>query len=127
MQLVILVPYLIKASHFAQRGKDIGLKVLEIFVRSAPPAVPAVMLLCGFNSLIRLRKKGINLMFREVLNLAAGVDFVCFDKTGTLTDSVVSICGEIGSTSSSYSGMADRSKQVNHISGISQKSSVVTA
>ena len=90
LQLLILAPYFVKASQFEQSAKDVVLRVLDMLVHAAPPAIPAVMLLCGFSSLIRLRKQYINLIFREELNLAAGVDTVCFDKTSTLTGSVVS-------------------------------------
>lgn len=90
LQLLLLIPYLIKARHFGQSPTQVVHKALDLLVHAAPPAIPAVMLLCGFAVTIRLRKQGMNLMFPEVLKVAADMELVCFDKTGTLTGSVVS-------------------------------------
>ena len=90
LQLLLLIPYLIKARHFGQTSKEAVHKALDLLVHAAPPAIPAVMLLCGFAVAIRLVKQDIRLMFPEVLKLAADTEVVCFDKTGTLTGSVVS-------------------------------------
>ena len=90
LQLLILIPYAIKARHFAQTPGQIVKKILDMLVHAAPPAVPAVMLLCGLMVQARLRRRGINLIFAESLKPGAGMEVVCFDKTGTLTGSVVS-------------------------------------
>ena len=90
MQLLLLIPYLIRARHFGQSTKQAVHKALDLLVHAAPPAIPAVMLSCGFAVTIRLTKQDIRLMFPEVLKLAADTEVVCFDKTGTLTGSVVS-------------------------------------
>ncbi len=92
LQLVIMIPYVIKAHHFAQSTGQIVRKVLDMLVHAAPPAVPAVMVLCGLSVTLRLRRQGINLMFPEVLMSAGGTEVVCFDKTGTLTGAVVRFC-----------------------------------
>lgn len=91
LQLLLLIPYLVKVHHFPQTTKQIVHKALDLIVHAAPPAIPAVMLLCGFAVTVRLRKQGMNLMFPEVLKIAADMEVVCFDKTGTLTGSVVRI------------------------------------
>lgn len=90
LQLLLLIPYLIKARHFGQTSKQAIHKTLDMLVHAAPPAIPALMLLTGFAIAIRLRNLDITLMFPEVLKLAADTEVVCFDKTGTLTGSVVS-------------------------------------
>ena len=89
MQLVILVPYLVKAAHYKQSAGSIALRVLDSLVHAAPPGVTTVMLFCGGAGKVRLSKRGINLVFPEALKLGADTDTVCFDKTGTLTDSLV--------------------------------------
>ena len=90
LQLLLLIPYLLKAHHFRQTSKQAIHKTLDMLVHAAPPAIPAVMLLCGFAITVRLRKLDITLMFPEVLKLSADTEVVCFDKTGTLTGSLVS-------------------------------------
>jgi len=92
LQLVIMIPYIIRAHHFAQSTGQIVQKVLDMLVHAAPPAIPAVMVLCGLSVTLRLRRQGINLMFQEVLMSAGGTEVVCFDKTGTLTGAAVRLC-----------------------------------
>ena len=89
LQLLILVPYVIKARHFTQSPRQITLKVLDTLVHAAPPAIPGLMLMCGFAVIVRLKRLGVDLMFPEVLKCAAALEVICFDKTGTLTGSVV--------------------------------------
>lgn len=90
LQLLLFIPYLLKAHHFGQTSKQAIHKTLDTLVHAAPPAIPAGMLTCGFAIAIRLRELDITLMFPEVLKLAADTEVVCFDKTGTLTGSTVS-------------------------------------
>ncbi len=90
LQLLIFVPYAIKAMHFGQSNHSIALRVLDLLVQAAPPGIVTVMLFCGLGSSVRMRKQGIKLVFPEVLQLVACADVCCFDKTGTLTGSAVS-------------------------------------
>ena len=89
LQLLILIPYMIRAHRFAQTPRQIAHRVLDMLVQAAPPAIPALMLICGFAVTVRLSKQGIKLMFPEVLKCAAATEVICFDKTGTLTGSMV--------------------------------------
>ena len=90
LQLLILIPYMIKAPHHHQTAKDVILRLLDTVSLAAPPGLPVLMLIVGLVARSRLKKDGLLLMFPEVLKRGAAVDVVCFDKTGTLTDSAVS-------------------------------------
>lgn len=94
LQLLLLIPYLLKVRHFGQSPTAAVHKALDLLVHAAPPALPATMLLCGLATSFRLKKQGMRLLFMEVLKLAADTEVVCFDKTGTLTGSVVSLPAE---------------------------------
>ena len=89
LQLLVLVPYLIRAYYYHESAGNVIHKVLDTLVYSAPPPVPAIMLLCGFAAVARLRKHGITLLYPEVLKLGASCQVVAFDKTGTLTGTTV--------------------------------------
>lgn len=89
LQLLVLVPYLIRARYYHESARNVIHKVLDTLVSSAPPPVPAIMLLCGFAAIVRLRKHGITLLYPEVLKLGASCQVVAFDKTGTLTGTTV--------------------------------------
>lgn len=89
LQSATLLPYLIRARHFHQSPGQVIRKLLNTLVQSAPPAVPAIMLLCGFAAIVRLQKEDMLLLYPEVLKLGADVDCCCFDKTGTLTGTSV--------------------------------------
>ncbi len=47
LQVLIFIPYAIKAMHFKQSTCDTVLRVLDALVHAAPPGIPAVMLFCG--------------------------------------------------------------------------------
>ncbi|KAL3131606.1 hypothetical protein ABBQ38_007903 [Trebouxia sp. C0009 RCD-2024] len=93
LQLLLLIPYLAKARQFEQSSKAAVHKALDLLVHAASPAIPALMLLCGFTISFRLKRQGIRLLFMEVIKLAADTEVVCFDKTGTLTGSVAEFHG----------------------------------
>ena len=90
LQLLILVPYMIKASQHHQTAKDVILRLLDIVTYAAPPGVPVLMRLISLAARSRLKRQGVLLMFPHAINAGAAVDVVCFDKTGTLTSSTVS-------------------------------------
>ena len=90
LQLLILVPYMIKASQHHQTAKDVILRLLDTVTYAAPPGLPALMLLIGLVARSRLKRQGVLLMFPHIISAGAAVDVVCFDKTGTLTCSTVS-------------------------------------
>lgn len=89
LQLVTLIPYLLRAHRYHEPASNVINKLLETLVQSAPPPVVAIMLLCGFAAVVRLKKHGIKLLYPEMLKLGASCDVVCFDKTGTLTGTTV--------------------------------------
>ena len=89
LQLLVLIPYFLRTRYHHESARQVILKVLDTLVHSAPPPVPAIMLLCGFAVIARLRKHGMTLLYPEVLKLGANCDVVCFDKTGTLTGTTV--------------------------------------
>lgn len=91
LNLIILIPYAVKASHFHQSATDVLLRLADLLVHAAPPGLPAIMLFCGASGKFRLARKGINLVFPEVLKLSAQTTVACFDKTGTLTGSTVGL------------------------------------
>ena len=90
LQLLLLIPYLLKAHERSQTPWDVGMRLLDTLTYAAPPGLPSVMLLVGVVARWRLKRSGILLMFPEVLKRGAAIDCVCFDKTGTLTHSTVS-------------------------------------
>lgn len=90
LQCIILVPYIIKASHAPQTPKDICLRVADLVIYAAPPGVPLVIQVIGVVARGLLRQDGLELLFPEIIQRGAAVDVVCFDKTGTLTESTVS-------------------------------------
>ena len=89
LQLLVLIPYLLKARHFHYTASQVINKLLLTAIHAASPAVPAVWLLCGFGARDRMKKMGINMVSAHVLKLAASCSVVCFDKTGTLTGAAV--------------------------------------
>ena len=89
LNAVIFIPYAVRAAHFHQTAADVVLRVLDTIVHSAPPGLPAIMLFCGVSSKVRLKHKGINLVFIGILKTGADTMVACFDKTGTLTGSLV--------------------------------------
>ena len=89
IQLLIHVPYLLKATTFKQTPGDVVFKLADILLLAAPVGVPTVMLLTGRVVYRRLARENIAWMFPEALKVGALADIVCFDKTGILTHSVV--------------------------------------
>lgn len=89
IQLLIHVPYFLKATTFKQTPGDVVFKLADILLLAAPVGVPTVMLLIGRVGYRRLARENIALMFPEALKVGALADIVCFDKTGILTHSVV--------------------------------------
>ena len=89
VQLLIHIPYFLKAAAFKQTPGAVLLKIADILLLAAPVGVPTVMLLIGRVGYIRLATEQIALLFPEALKVGALADVVCFDKTGTLTHSVV--------------------------------------
>ena len=89
LQLVVLIPYLLKARHFQQRAGQVICKLLDTMMHAASPAVPTAYFLCAFGLRARLRQIDISLTSNNVLNVGASCNIVCFDKTGTLTEAEV--------------------------------------
>ena len=90
LQCVILIPYVVKAPEHKPSAADVIYRLLDLVTFAAPPGLPLVLLLLGAICRSRLKKKGLLLLFPEVVKRGAAVDVVCFDKTGTLTNSAVS-------------------------------------
>lgn len=89
VQLLIYIPYVVRAVQFSQSASSIALRMLDCVARATPPGAPAAMLFGGGFSRGRLKAHGIDLVFPSALGTAAATSIVCFDKTGTLTGSVV--------------------------------------
>lgn len=89
LQMLLLIPYFIKASQHSQTPRDVILRLLDSLSYAAPPGLPSLLLLVGVVAQYRLKKEGLLLMLPEILKRGAAVDVVCFDKTGTLTHSAV--------------------------------------
>ncbi len=93
IQLLLLVPYLLKAHERAQSAHQVILRLCDTLTFAAPPGLPSLLMLVGFVARRRSRKDGLQLMYPEILKRGAACDVVCFDKTGTLTHSAVSAPG----------------------------------
>ena len=93
IQLLLLVPYLLKAHERSQSAHEVILKLCDTLTFAAPPGLPSLLMLVGFVARRRSKKDGLQLMFPEILKRGAACDVVCFDKTGTLTHSAVSAPG----------------------------------
>lgn len=93
LQLLLLIPYCIKARHFQQSAGDVIRKVLDTLVLAASPALPAVWLLVALGAMARLKKQTINMLYVDILKLGATVNVVAMDKTGTFTESTVRLMG----------------------------------
>lgn len=89
LEIAIFIPYCLKASQFQQSVGDMLLHLADALVHAAPPGLPAIMLFCGFFSVVRLAKKGTQVVFPQILREGSQTTVACFDKTGTLTGSVV--------------------------------------
>ena len=89
LQLLLLIPYCIKARHFQQSAGDVIRKLLDTLVLAASPALPAVWLLVALGAMARLKKQSISMLYVDILKLGATVNVVAMDKTGTLTESTV--------------------------------------
>ena len=89
LQLLIHIPYFIKAATFKQTGSQVVLRLLDILTYAAPVGTPTVFLLIGRIGYTRMAKQNMDLKFPEVMQLGGMADVVCFDKTGTLTHSAV--------------------------------------
>ena len=59
---------------------------LELFSVSVPPMLPLCLTICLDFSMKNLKKKNINTILINKINLAGRVKMMCFDKTGTLTE-----------------------------------------
>ena len=92
LQVCILIPYLIKLPEHHQDTKQLVWRLLDTVVFAAPLGLPLMLLLVGVVARSLLKRKGVLLLFPEIIKRGAAVDVVCFDKTGTLTDSTVSLC-----------------------------------
>lgn len=90
LQLLIHIPYFLKASAFQHTAADVAFKLLDILVLAAPVGAPTILLLIIGIGYMRLAKDRINLLIPEALKVGALTDVVCFDKTGTLTHTAVS-------------------------------------
>lgn len=90
LEVAIFIPYCLKALQFQQSVANMLLHLADALVHAAPPGLPAIMLFCGFFSMVRLAKKGTQ-VFPPILRLREGskITVACFDKTGTLTGSAV--------------------------------------
>ena len=104
IQLLLLVPYLLKAHERSQSAHEVILKLCDTLTFAAPPGLPSLLMLVGFVARRRSKKDGLQLMFPEILKRGAGCEVVCFDKTGTLTHSAVSAPG----TSSLLAGVCSQ-------------------
>lgn len=92
LQVCILIPCLIKLPEHHQDTKQLVWRLLDTVVFAAPLGLPLMLLLVGVVARSLLKRKGVLLLFPEIIKRGAAVDVVCFDKTGTLTDSTVSLC-----------------------------------
>ncbi|DBA94074.1 TPA: hypothetical protein ACH3X1_001722 [Trebouxia sp. C0004] len=93
LQILIHIPYFIKAATFRHTTLDVVQKILDTCCYAAPIGVPTIMLMAGQIGHHRLARHKIALMFAESLKLGALADVVCFDKTGTLTHSATQLAG----------------------------------
>ena len=89
LQILIHIPYFVKAAYFKQSVRNIVRRVLDMILYSAPVAIPSVLLMTGQIGHARLARSNISLQMPEALEMGGLADVVCFDKTGTLTHSVV--------------------------------------
>ena len=90
LQVLIHIPYFVKASAFQHTPADVAFKLLDILLLAAPVGAPTILLLIIGIGYMRLARERINLLFPEALKVGALTDVVCFDKTGTLTHTAVS-------------------------------------
>ena len=89
LQLLIHIPYFIKAATFKQTGSQVVHRLLDILTYAAPVGIPTVFMTIGRIGYVRMAKDNLDLKFPEAMQLGGMADVVCFDKTGTLTHSVV--------------------------------------
>lgn len=89
LQLLIHIPYFIKAASFKQTGRQVMHKLLIIFTYAAPIGTPTILMLIGRIGSIRMATANLDLKIPEAMQLGCMTDVVCFDKTGTLTHSAV--------------------------------------
>ena len=89
VQLLILVPYAIRALHFKPTTRAIVERILDMVVHAAPPGVPAIMVFCTGARMHWLEQMGVSVQAPGALKMSGQTDIVAFDKTGTLTGSLV--------------------------------------
>ena len=89
LQLLIHIPYFVKAATFKQTSSQVVHRLLDILTYAAPVGTPTVFMLMGRIGYTRMAREKMDLKFPEVMQLGGMADVVCFDKTGTLTHSAV--------------------------------------
>ena len=91
LQLLIHIPYFVKAAAFKQTGAEVVRKLLDILTYAAPVGTPTIFMMIGRIGEVRLARGNMRLKFPDAMQLGGMADVVCFDKTGTLTHSVVGL------------------------------------
>jgi len=71
IQLLLLVPYLLKAHERAQSAHEVILKLCDTLTFAAPPGLPSLLMLVGFVARGRSKKDGLQLMYPEILKRGA--------------------------------------------------------
>ena len=89
LQLLIHIPYFIKAATFKQTGSQVVHRLLDMLMYAAPVSIPTILMTIGRIAYVRMAKDNMDLKFPEAMQLGGMADVVCFDKTGTLTHSAV--------------------------------------
>lgn len=89
LQLLIHIPYFIKAATFKQTSVQVVHRLLDILIYAAPVGTPTIFMLIGRLGHVRMATANLDLKFPEAMQLGCMTDVVCFDKTGTLTHSAV--------------------------------------
>ena len=89
LQLLIHIPYFIKAATFNQTSSQVVHRLLDILTYAAPVGTPTIFIIIGRVAYVRMAKDKLDLKFAQAMQLGGMADVVCFDKTGTLTHAVV--------------------------------------
>lgn len=89
LQLLIHIPYFVKAAAFKQSSGEVVRKLVDMLMYAAPVGTPTIFMMIARIGEVRLARSNMDLRFPDAMQLGGMADIVCFDKTGTLTQSVV--------------------------------------
>lgn len=68
-------------------------KSFDLLSSSMTPAIPVCVVIGTMLCLVRIKKKGINCVDKNKINIIGKVNLICFDKTGTLTEDHLDLYG----------------------------------